>query len=232
VPVTRDDRDHSYWDDRGRRYTGMCELMERYGIRGPNDYYTEEARERGTYVHQYIASYFHTATTGPMLYRQVPSTYRGYLVAANEFCARTSLVRASSIAPETIVYHEPSRIAGTIDLCAWVGSPIGEGSSCPSELVVADWKTGPIARWHRIQVAGYATLKTLILRQPVKGIIVELKDDGTCRVTRVTAEDVAVFKALMTLESWWISQERALPQETNNVPTGYDPHNPDMGIGY
>lgn len=135
--------DHTYWSDT-RRLLSATEMLRMVGYIDPS-WYTDAARERGTYVHQAIA----LDLAGDLDEATLDPSLVGYLAQARLFLARYDVQIDTAEQP---LFDEVLGVAGTPDV---VGSWMTARGRRP---VVIDWKTGDPQAWHPLQLAIYRDL--------------------------------------------------------------------------
>jgi hypothetical protein len=172
--------DHRYYD--GVEYVGVTACL-----RPLQDarWWTDEARQRGTYAHEAIA-----LDLAGDLADQPDADWWGRVVAARTFLAEHGAVTEGF---ELMVGDSSLRLAGTIDWCGTVrGVP-----------TVLDWKPAADNGVTGLQLAAYAHLLFLSDHVVRQRLCVHLDDDGTYAVTTHTdRQDWPTFRALLTIESW------------------------------
>ncbi len=148
-------------------------------------WFTPESAERGTFIHKAIA----LDTKDDLAEDSMDDDERGYVLAARKFRTDCGLV---PVEVEGRVYHETYRYAGTFDLRA------KSGSSYPTWLV--DYKSGVVAPWTELQLAGYAAC----IGGAHRRFGVELRPNGDYRMTEFQnhAAADAVWRAICTVNLW------------------------------
>jgi len=131
------DEKHAYWVD-GKPAPGVNEILKDVGIIN-DQWYTEDARERGTETHKAIAYYLTNSTMPPLLLPEV----KGFFQAAVRFLNDCQFVVQCA---ETSVYSPNYHYCTTPD--AW-----GTARGKPA---IVEFKTGQPARWHGVQLAAQA----------------------------------------------------------------------------
>lgn len=146
---------HTYIDDQGRLVMSVTQILRDSG-RIDDRWFTEEARERGTLVHQFCEQYAKGFRNGG----PTPETdgYTGAFVAWIEQ-TRPYVIDAERFITNTI---DALTYAGKFDLLVDVGG----------ETILYDIKTGGKAPWHKAQVAAYA----LAVRPRRCGVLYLAKD--------------------------------------------------------
>lgn len=122
-------------------------------------FYTDEARERGSAVHELCERYAHGIRVDN-LGRPLAS-----LEYVNAFAAWMKKSRAYAIETESVICHEidGKRYAGKFDLLAEIAG----------RRVLIDYKTGGKAPSHIVQIAAYA-----LACKPDKAMVLYLRPDG------------------------------------------------------
>jgi hypothetical protein len=146
---------HTYIDDQGRLVMSVTQILRDSG-RIDDRWFTEEARERGTLVHQFCEQYakgFRDDERTPRI-----DGYVGAFIAWMEQ-ARPYVIAAEKFITNTI---DGLTYAGKFDLLVDVRG----------EPTLYDIKTGGKAPWHKSQVAAYA----LVVKPKRCGILYLAKD--------------------------------------------------------
>ncbi len=158
---------HRYWLN-GRELDGCTGTLAAVGLIDRSRY-TDDARERGSYVHDCI----HADLDGELAEESVLPERFGYLLAARAFVRDSGLVVLNIERP---LADAGRGIAGKPDVIGTIDST----------SVVVDWKTGGEERWHRYQSAFYEHLARVngLVGVLVHRLAVYLSDDGTYRVAR------------------------------------------------
>jgi len=134
-------------------------------------WYTEEARERGSAVHELCQRYAQG--------ERVDIHGRGlaYLEYVNSLSAWFRDTGAYAIATEQMIEGNIGglRYAGTFDLLAEIGKMV----------VLIDYKTGPGMKWHPAQIAAYA-----LAVNPSMCNMLHLKPDGRYRENAIAGNDL------------------------------------------
>jgi hypothetical protein len=172
--------EHRYFD--GVEYVGVTACLR---VLQDARWWTDEARQRGTYAHEAIA----LDLAGDLI-DQPDADWWGRVVAARLFLAEHDAVTEAT---EVMVGDESLRLAGTVD---WIGTLRGVPA-------VVDWKPAADNRITGLQLAAYAHLlfrRDAVLRQRC---CVHLHDDGTYTTQTYTdRQDWPTFRALLTIETW------------------------------
>jgi hypothetical protein len=153
---------HRYWLD-GRELDGCTTTLKAVGLID-TAHYTEEARQRGSYVHEMIEM----DLEGDLAEESVDPALFGYLLAARAYLHESAI---EILATERALADPVRGIAGKPDL-------FGRRRV---QHVLVDWKTGGREYWHQIQTSWYEHLGR------VNGLVfglcdretVYLRDDGT-----------------------------------------------------
>jgi len=148
------------------------------------DWFTEYARDRGSYVHQAIHLYEHDDLDEDGL----DPVIRPYLDAWKAFRSDSGFVVSSS---EKEMYSEQYRFAGTADI-------FGTFGDCSPSII--DFKTGAVAPWVGLQLAAYEILEGTRGR---KRFALQLKDDGSYKLTEFKDRtDRGIFLAALSIHNW------------------------------
>ena len=177
--ITFDPETHAYTID-GQPVPSVTTILQDMGFINC-DFFTEYGRERGKLVHRII----HWHITGELDEATIDPELQGYLDAWGAFTADTGFVSLETEKPLGSALH---RFCGTPD---HIGKLNGHD-------VVLDAKTGVIAPWAGIQLAGYEILKG----RPLKRFALQLKEDGKYSLKEFKdRQDRGVF--LSALACWW-----------------------------
>jgi hypothetical protein len=153
---------HRYWLD-GRELDGCTSTLAAVGLIDSSRY-TDEARERGSYVHECI----HADLDGELAEETVMPDRFGYLLAARAF------IRDSGLSPLTV--ERP-----LADTNRWIAGKPDVIGLIDSTSVVLDWKTGGEERCHQYQSSWYEHLARVngLVGALVHRMAVYLREDGT-----------------------------------------------------
>lgn len=165
----------------GRRVGGVSEILQALGI-ADGSWFSEFAARRGTAVHLAVEYLLR----GQLDEASVDVRIRGYVDAARQFLDQAGLDTSSAVI-ETPVWHPQLLYAGKPDL---VGVLFARQS-------VVDWKSGG---------TGFAGLSTAAyewayraahgIRTPLRRLVVQLKEDGTFKMTaQKDANDYTIWAA-------------------------------------
>jgi hypothetical protein len=174
---------HRYWMN-GRELDGCTNTLAAVGLIN-RDRYTEEARDRGSYVHEII----HADLEGDLVEEAVVPEYFGYLTAARTYVRESGI---EIIAVEQLLADPDRSIAGRPDVIGRIGA----------RFVIPDWKTGGQERWHGYQGAWYEHLARVngLISGLVSRVAVYLSEDGTYRTHPHTNRiDWTVAQAAITV---------------------------------
>jgi len=127
-------------DRRPRRLLSVTQVLASVGLID-STYFTEAARDRGTYVHQMLDLY----ARNDLAVESVPAEFAGYLAAYQRWLGEA---HATPTSQEQRLADVLRGYAGTVD---WIGL-VGE------RLAIVEIKTGQPAPWHALQVSAYAVL--------------------------------------------------------------------------
>lgn len=193
--IEYNDAMHSYMVD-GAPALSVTQILEAAGIIDKR-YYKPEHAERGIAVHDYAIRAL----------RQEPGiadTYLdhlGYTYAMDKFVADiASQYDPSTVVAEALVASTTAADGGTV-----YAGRLDAALVINSEPTVVEIKTGYAQGWAKQQVAAYAKAAGI-----AHAIILELRDDGTYRVTPVNvAEAFAAFRATAEAAVWgWSADVR------------------------
>ena len=169
----------------------VTQAIRAAGLMGDTSYFTDEARDRGTAVHQMVEFF----DQGDLDEEGLDPALRPYLDAYQWF----------------VHDHQPTwthiearradltlRYAGTVDRA-------GTLVTTP-HAVVLDIKSGAPAPWHRVQLSAYLRLVRAELPKPVAiRYALYLSADGTYNLAGLALndqEDWQTFTAALTLANW------------------------------
>jgi hypothetical protein len=178
---------HRYADPAGAEYLGVTSMLKAAGLMGDTPFYTDEARDRGSYIHQAIAY----DIVGDLVEPADDDPIRPYVVAFRQWLEDT---RAETIYAERPMADPTLRLAGTVD---WIGQIRGA-------VYVVDHKSGTEAPWHALQTACYAHLAFVNeLGARFKRAALYLRDDGTYRfVEHPDRNDWKIAAAALAVARW------------------------------
>ncbi len=174
---------HRYWLG-GRELDGCTTTLASVGLLDRSRY-TEEARDRGTYVHECI----HADLDGDLSEASVEPARLGYLVAARAYLRESGL---EPIVVERSLADSVRSIAGKPDVIGRIRT----------RFTLPDWKTGDRARWHGYQLAWYEHLARVngLVEGLVDRVAVYLREDGTYTTHRFTdRNDWHIAQAAITV---------------------------------
>jgi hypothetical protein len=210
--VTFDPAKHTYTTDQGRILPSVTEILGDVGAYGPDAdrYWTDEARNRGTAVHNLCAEYNCGLPLGMLWERcsEVPAyaehpTLPLYLAGWVSFCLKYA-VKCRPDGIEAVVWHEALGYAGTADL---ITSHMFDWH-CPGAYhqCIIDIKTGQRHPAHRLQTEAYR----LAWRSAHPGEVaftsracVYLSADGTYELVRHTKhEDTSAWMCAFGWRNW------------------------------
>jgi len=169
----------------------VTQAIREAGLMGDTSYFTDEARDRGTAVHQMVEFY----DQGDLDEDGLDPALRPYLDAYHWF----------------LHDHQPTwshiearradltlRYAGTVDRAGTLATT--------KHAVVLDVKSGTPALWHRLQLSAY---RRLVLAELPTPIVIRhalyLAADGTYKLDTLPVndqEDWQTFHAALTLANW------------------------------
>jgi hypothetical protein len=178
TPSLRLDADHRYWLEDRELLSVTAVLMEAGLI--DQTWFTEEAADRGTYVHQ--ACQLRDADD----LGACDPAYAGYLEAYERFLREAV---PAWVHIEHRVCDPTLGYAGTVD----------RAGHFKYEWAVLDIKTGPPAPWHGLQLAAYGRLLPRMGLRP-KRYDLYLTATGTYRLEpQTTRTDESVFLSALQL---------------------------------
>jgi hypothetical protein len=183
VPAIELDPLHRYWVD-GVEFDGCTTTLASVGLIDRSRY-SDEARDRGTYVHDVV----HADLLGDLAEENVEPSRFGYLLAARAYIREAGL---DVLVVERALADGTRRIAGKPDV---VGRARGR-------FVITDWKTGGQEGWHAFQLSWYEHLARVngLVSGLVDRVAVYLKDDGTYQTHRFTdRNDWLIAQAAITV---------------------------------
>jgi hypothetical protein len=182
-PITIDPVKHRYSRDK-REFVAVTSVCRE--VNGNVDHYSEEARQRGTFVHRICHFYdehdLNESTVDPNL--------RGYLDAYIKYQTDGGIKDWDLIEQPMC---EPFRgYAGTPDRVKF------------DPAVVLDIKTGAYEPWHALQGAAYASMLENSIKYRRIGLY--LSADGTYSIREFPQKDypgdIAVFLSCLNVLSW------------------------------
>lgn len=174
---------HRYWLE-GRELDGCTTTLASVGLIDRSRY-SDEARDRGSYVHDVI----HADLDGDLAEEAVEPARFGYLLAARAYLRDA---RVEVLAAEQPLADPTRGIAGKPDIIGRV----------ETRFVILDWKTGGHERWHGFQSAWYEHLARVngLVEGLVDRVAVYLRDDGTYQTHRFTdRNDWHIAQAAITV---------------------------------
>jgi hypothetical protein len=174
-----DPQAHTYKVD-GEHYPSVTQVLTSAGLIDTT-WYTPEACQLGTYVHQAL----HLMDTGELDEATLDPALRPYLDGWFKFLTDS---RAEVMAMEYPVANTCHRYAGTLDRwLLWNGD------------VIVDIKTGAAEPWHALQTALYARC----LKVNARRACVYLPGDGSYKaVAHTNPNDESVGLAAVALHHW------------------------------
>ena len=125
-------------------------------------WFPAESRDRGSAVHEALAAYLQGK---PAFLIQLPPAWRGYFDSGRRWIDQH--VKEVLVVEQRLV-DERWRFCGQMDLIALL---------CLDNTLI-DWKTGPPALWHRLQIAGYRHLAS-VTHPTQRGMTIHLDPDGS-----------------------------------------------------
>jgi len=134
-----------------------------------SEWFTAEACARGSAVHQALADYLNGK---PAFLCALPAEWRGYFDSGRRWIDQ-HVTEALVVDGERFV-DERWRFCGQMDLiCKY-----RDNGSVAGWLTLPDWKTGPPAVWHPLQIAGYRHLAKVNGHPTTRGMTVHLDAGG------------------------------------------------------
>lgn len=126
-------------------------------------WFTPESRDRGRAVHDALAHYLGGR---PAFLCEIDPAWRGYFDSGRRWIDDNVL--------------KPLLVEERLTDTAWrfCGQPDLICRSRTGFVALIDWKTGPAARWHRLQIAGYRHLAEDRYGTQI-GATIRLKSDGS-----------------------------------------------------
>lgn len=138
MSLTRDDQHRYFWHD--RRVPGVTEVLQGVGLID-TQWFTEEGRERGRYVHeacQYLLE-------GDLAWDALEDKYRPWV---ESFALWVDAVKPEVLELETLHYSETYGYAGQLDWLLCVDF----------DTWLIDGKSGAVSPWVGLQTAAYQHL--------------------------------------------------------------------------
>ncbi len=181
-----DEAEHRYTLE-GRTLPSVTGILDECGI-VDKSFYTDSARIRGTFVHKAIA----LDCRGGVDPATIDSIIKPYFEAWLKFKAQ---VKPLILGSEIRVLNRLLGYAGTLDLLIKIP---------PSPTVwLVDIKSGGLANWTAIQLAGYFLAENDLKIKPGARAGLQLKDDGNYNFKPYeNPNDLKVFKAAATLQNY------------------------------
>lgn len=172
--------EHTYSVD-GVLYPSVTTILKDIGLIDTS-WFTPEACQRGTYVHQMI-EWYQNDELDP---NSIDPVLLGYLTAWENFIADTDYQYDAS---EWRMVSRQYRFAGTADQIGVLNK----------QRVIIDLKSGAVSPCTALQLAGYQILH----ETPCKRFALQLKDDGKYKLTEYTDRgDRSTFLAAVALYHW------------------------------
>lgn len=183
MSLTFDEATHEY-RYAGERVPSVTQLIRDAGLID-STWFTPESRERGTFIHKAVA----LDTRGDLYECDLTAEEMGYVEAARNWRKDFQI---EPFAIEQRVYNETFHYAGCYDLFGH------DPKKYPP--ILADYKTGAIEPWVRLQLAGYRAC----LDGHFRRMAIELRPNGDYRVHefRDFAADDATWRAVATVNLW------------------------------
>lgn len=176
------DSTHQYLVD-GKEVPGVTTILKAAGLYN-EDYFTEEARARGSYVHTACLYYLQ----GDLDEESVKEEYRGYILAFKLFMSESECKPLIEQC-EVPLFSHIFRYAGTPDIpCMFKG-----------RKSLIDIKTAAETPTTGVQLAGYVQL----MDTAADRYGLHLKADGKYRLKPyVDRKDIQIFNAALSLYFW------------------------------
>lgn len=172
--------EHTYSVD-GVKYPSVTTILQDMGLIDTS-WFTPEACQRGTYVHQMI-EWYQNDELDP---NSIDPVLLGYLKAWESFIADTDYQYDSS---EWRMVSKLYHFAGTADQIGIMNN----------QRVIIDIKSGAIAPCTGLQLSGYE----ILYNAPCKRFALQLKDDGKYSLKEYKDRgDRSVFLAAVSLYHW------------------------------
>lgn len=180
---------HEYFFN-GRKVPSVTGILKEVGLID-DEWFTEEARERGKAVHAATELLDRDDLDWDSLHPKIEP----YVKAYQNFKKDTGFI------PELIehrVYNHDYNYAGTLDRT---------GIFPNGEKVILDIKSGPISGWAALQVAAY----DYCLAQARQRMALQLKNDGTYKVKSFKGlNDINIFVSAAVIVNWKLNQQKGV----------------------
>lgn len=191
--LTFDDETHKYfWN--GIDLPSVTTILKAENFLN-TDWFTEEARLRGSIAHKATELYDH----GKLDWLKVSPEISGFVTAWERFRKVEGFVPAQDGIEKRV--HHFDQYAGTVDRLGTFGSELG----------LIDLKTGPKYPWWILQMAGYLEAISSMTNgetsfHNVRCACIQLKTNGDYRVHSYAVEDVydarEIFLASLNVFKW------------------------------
>jgi len=158
-------------------------------------WFTEESRARGSAVHEALAEYLNGK---PAFLCPLPPDWRGYFDSGRRWIDKHV---TKALVVEQRLVDETWRFCGQMDLvCKF------KDIATADWLTLIDWKTGPPADWHRLQIAGYRHLAKGAGHPTTRGMTVHLDADGAMPrvVEHPNNYEADLNHLLAAVGLWWL----------------------------
>jgi hypothetical protein len=158
----------------GTYVPSVTQILKDLGFFKNTNFYTEEARLRGEYVHKAI----HLLELGTLDMGSVDKNHRGYLEAYIDWKVH---YKVKTLMTDEKVFNREYWYAGLVDLRARGG-------------MIVDFKTGDFDDWHLLQIAAYGLCYPKGKTQLVD---VYLKPNGRWSIKKAKWEDCADWSRIV-----------------------------------
>jgi hypothetical protein len=176
--------------------TGLPSVTEVLSPWIDRQWYTAEACARGSAVHEALAEYLQ----GKPAFLCNPGNVKwaGYFYSGKKWIDQHV---TKALVVEQRLVDERWRFCGQMDLvCKF------KDIATADWLTLIDWKTGPPAVWHRLQIAGYRHLAKVDGQPTTRGMTIHLDADGG--VPRVVEHphnyEADLNSLLAAVGLWWV----------------------------
>lgn len=202
MTITFDSATHTYRDENGVRLPSVTEIIKGAGLMEGEQFFTEEARDRGTAVH--AACHYLDEGDLDTAWMQRNPQLAGYVEGWIKFKERMAFV------PDLIehrVHNATYGYAGSLDRTGRLGSM--------TTPILLDIKTGIPAAWHDLQSSAYASC--FGRPRAFRRMTVYLHDDGTFgigeRNYKHFSDDWNTFLSALQIFTW---KEKNVRSSTDN----------------
>jgi len=160
-----------------------------------NQWFTPDACARGSAVHRALAEYLQGK---PAFLITMPADWCGYFDSGRRWI--DAHVTEALVVEQRLV-DERWRFCGQLDLvCKF------KDIATADWLALIDWKTGPPALWHRLQIAGYRHLAKANGQPTTRGMTIHLDADGGAPKVEEHAHNYEsdLNHLLAAVGLWWV----------------------------